>query len=460
MFTVQFPERPELFPDFGMFARGASPGTQGAGQVVLSNQGIQTATTVLTNLYLSTDQTFDSGDILVGSTTNDLPTGPTTAAVTVDVPAGQPVADYYLLARIDADLRYAEIVESDNIRAGPHFATGPELSPISITTSQSGINPGETATFDVGVAQNGVPFAQPVGLRVYASSDQVFDQNDRLIGTQTVTLNGSATQTVPFSGTLPTLPPGAYYAVAQIDPNNQVIETAEANNVFVGPTPFQTGPDFAIASVSVPPPASPGGSIDVTTTIGSLSVPFTGNVAYRLYASRDATYDASDVNLGSLTAAFTGQASVADTKTVMLPANLGPGRFYLIAWVDPNSAIAEVNEMNNRGASAAPMIVGPELGVSSVTFSPISVEVGQNLHATGAVRSTGTPFTGNVSVRIYISSDAIFDPGDDALYEGTLLILGSLHDGVRLHLPGAADQPGQRRRRGARQLPHLRGGGR
>lgn len=416
---------PELSGSFGTFPRGGFPGTQITGDFNVTNGGLNAATNLLVHYYLSANQTIEGSDALVASSTvANAPTGATTVQVDLTVPVNLPDGDYFLIAEVDSSNAYAEVNENNNVIVGPMLATEYEVQPTALSTMQPGINPGQTAVFDLEVTNNGVPLAGSLEVTLYASQDGVYDANDPLIGMDTVTLTGANVETVQVSGTLPQLPPGDYYAVAVVDPNNLLVESNEANNTIVSAGTFQTGPDFGVASVVIPAYVQPGASAQLATTISSLSVPFTGDVAYRLYASVDQTQDAMDTLLGSYMATFAGEASVTDTENVTFAAAIPPNAYYVIAVVDYNNAVTEVDEMNNSGASATTIINGPDFSISAAAFSPTTFEAGDMVSVTGTLNSNGVPFTGNIPVGVFLSPDDMFDPGDTLIHADVVFVGG------------------------------------
>lgn len=424
---VQLAQAPELSGALSGFPRGAFPGASASGQLAIQNQGLDTAPGVVANLYLSTDALFDAGDALVGTVTATVPNGTTNVPVTVTVPGGQATADFFLLARLDPANTFVETNEVDNlVVAAQRFATGYELSATALVVRNTGgVNAGDTLTADLTVTHNGVPLVGALEVALFASSDQLYDANDHPVGAVTVTLTGQNVETVPVSGTLPQLQPGPYYLVARLDPNNLLAEANENNNSFVGPVPFSTGPDFTVGTVTIPAEVTPGGTMSVVTTINSVAVPYSGVVEYRLFASAgNNTLEPTDTNLGTFSVTFAGQANRSDSQTITFPGNLPAGRYFVIASVDPSSRIVEVSETNNNGASASPLANAPDFGASNVALTPATLEVGLTANLAATARSTGAVFTGNVPYRVFLSGDNIYDPGDQAVYNGTVFVPG------------------------------------
>jgi putative Ig domain-containing protein/CARDB protein len=429
-FRVERSRAPELTGSIGQFPRGAAPGASATGPAMVQNLGIDSATHVVSNLYLSTDAAYDAGDLLAG--TFAIPGvaggGSVTVTATLTVPAGAAIRDYYLILSVDAPNAYPELDERNNlVVAAERFATGADLAPASIAPHDvTGAIAGQPIMFDVGISQNGIQRSGPVVLEVVASPDRIWDVNDPPIGRATVTLSGAVTETFHPVLTLPQLAPGQYYPIVIVDAPNQIAEYDELNNVAIAQTPFPTGPDLAIGAIDVPASAVPGGSATISTRIASIGVPFSGVVAYRLLASADMRADASDTPLGASMVTFAGEPAVTDTESVLLPSSLAAGRYYVVAVVDPQDQIAELDETNNAGVSSMQIIDGYDLAVEdSIAFTPSTVEAGDMLTVTGRLLSMGAPFIGRAAYRIYLSDDFQLGPTDVPIHDGTVDLSGS-----------------------------------
>jgi MYXO-CTERM domain-containing protein len=257
-----------------------------------------------------------------------------------------------------------------------------------------------------------------------------------------VTLNGANQEVAQVSGPFPALPPGTYYAIAVIDPGNQIAETNEANNSVVSATPFTSGPDFGVGSVTIPMAVAPGAAAPITTTLTSLSVAYDGQVSYRLWASADQTVDPMDTVLGTYTVTFASQASLPDVQMVTFAASIPVSAYYVIARVDHVMAITEVNENNNTTVSATTIINGPDFAVTGPSFSPATVEGGQTVMVSGTLTSVGLQFIGNLEYGVFVSADATFDPGDLSIYSGSVAFGGQASMPVSASFPLPNVAPG------------------
>ncbi len=426
VFRTEISPEPELTGEIGRFPRGAFPGETARGEIALRNLGVDTASTVTWNLFLSSDDQLDAMDVMVASGTVAAVLGGNvaiTTTATVSVPANMPVGDYTMLLFVDATNDFSEFDELNNVVSSPlGFATGYDLEPTNITSSD-GANPGDTVTFDVEITNHGVPRVGPVELEIYASLDQIFDAADAIVIADQVTLTGSNVESFQISATLPNLVPGTYHPIIVVDPADALEELNEINNSFAAPDGFPSGPDFSVSAISIPVQVAPGGSASIQTTIASNAVPYRGDVEYRLFASEDDMIDGMDTVLGTFTVDFNGDPVRIDSQSITWPMTLPAGSWFVIARADPAGMITEVDEMNNDLASTDSLSNAFDFAVANVS-APSEAEPGQEVTVTAQLRSIGIPYVGPLPYTIYISSDQTFDPGDEPIHSGSLFVPG------------------------------------
>ena len=449
--TVRPAPPPELTGAFVGAPRGGLPGETVTATVTLANLGTNTATSVRSEIWVSADNMFDTtADLRVWSTVRDQAFGEVTATATVTVPAVPP-GDYFVFLVTDATGDWNEPIESNNVILSPQrFATAPDLTVSSVAvTNATGINPGEDVNFEVTVVNGGAPFSGMATVDLHVSSDTTFTAaTDPLVVTTTVMFDGSLEATATATGRLPAVAPGQYYAIAVVDSANAVTEFDDTNNDSASADTFDSGPDFAIGALTVPTGVAPGASGAFSVRVDNLAVAFAGAVEYRLYASLDDTLDTMmDTMLGTYSVAFSRDAQVTDTQNVMLPTSLAAGRYTIFAVVDPNTTIDEADETNNEFASTERVVNAVDFTVASVRVNPRVVEVGVSATITAEFFNTGLPFTGNVPMGVFLSQDAIFDPGDQAVFRGFVFFPGGNQTGVQTYtfpvqaLPGEAQFP-------------------
>lgn len=426
-FSTFIADDPELLGSLTTgWPRGAFPGASASGSVTVRNVGLDEATNVRVNLHLSLDDAFDAADPQVGSfTVPSVPGGntPVTVTASIGVPAAQAPGDYRIIARVDANNQYPEANETDNTVVSTfRFATAYEVAPTAVSAPAGG-NPGDMVTFNLTVGNAGVPYVGPLDVEIFGSADAIFDMLDRVVISTTVNLDGSGSQTFQLSGTLPPLVPGTYSAIARIDPGNDIVELSDSNNVVTSASTFPSGPDFTVGTITIPTQAAPGSMFNVTTQIRSVAVAYTGPVSYRLYVSANNTLEPTDLLLGTFNASFAGEASISPTQQVTLPAQLVPGSYFVIAVIDPLSAVLELNENNNSGASASSLLNGFDFRVASVSITA-TAEAGQTITVGATAQSVGLPFTGNLPYRVFLSPDQTFDQADVLIHDATVFIAG------------------------------------
>jgi len=106
---------------------GARPGRTLAITHTVANGGPAPAGAFTVRFYLSADDAFDAGDVLLGARTlSSLAAGASSSVITtVTVPAGTVVPDpYRVIAVVDALGQQAELDESNNVTASVPLAAG------------------------------------------------------------------------------------------------------------------------------------------------------------------------------------------------------------------------------------------------------------------------------------------------------------------------------------------------
>lgn len=152
---------------------------------------------------------------------------------------------------------------------------------------------------------------------------------------------------------------------------------------------------------------------------GSGTVPSPFGVGF--YLSSDATVTTGDRRLGGVTESFAtdpgdlfGNGVVEHVVTV--PADVAPGSYTLGMVVDEGAAVSESNESNN--VSTTPLTVAaasarPNLQAQSCSVSPSHGAPGAAVDFTWSGRNSGTTASAWFVWGIYLSEDAVIQPGSD-----------------------------------------------
>lgn len=211
---------------------GTIPGATITIKDTTKNQGTGTAGASTTKFYWSTNNTYESGDIYLGSRAMpSLASGATNSgSVNVTVPSGISTGTYYIIARADADNAVAETNETNNNR-NKSIAIGPDLTVSSITAPSSATR-GSTITVGDSTKNSGGSSAGASATKFYLSTNNKYETGDVYLGSRSIpSLASGATNSGSISITIPSgISAGSYYIIAVADANKVVIEASETNN--------------------------------------------------------------------------------------------------------------------------------------------------------------------------------------------------------------------------------------
>ena len=383
-------------PDLVVTALTA-PATAGAGLSItvnstVKNQATAAVTAAASTLafYLSTDATFDPGDVRLTTTRAiaALAKDATSAgATTLTIPADTAAGSYFLIAVADDLGAVDESNEGNNTRTAPIAISRPDLSVTSVTVTPAlaaaGMNVSITQIVrNVALTPANAPASSS---RLTLSSNTTLGDGDDVdLGTVAIPALAAAAQaTVTKSVPIPAgTAPGLYWIFARANDGDVIPEggSGGANNAARTAQPFTIGPDLIVTTATAAPTATaPGSTINVTNTVKNQGGPTALGFDVGVYLSSNATFEAgSDILLATRRVAG-GLAASASSGPVItpvtIPANTSAGTYFLIVRADaggvqPNGEVLEVNETNNVLATAAIQVVKPDLTVLSVTATP------------------------------------------------------------------------------------------
>ena len=217
------------------------------GQVTVSyqvkNQGTGVVTETYTDrLYLSSDATLSSGDVLLGTShghTADLAPGATHGhSQAVTIPGGTTAGSYFILVEADALRAVAEGNEGNNTASIALAVTQlkKDLVIEGLAVSVGSVVAGRQVTVSYRVTNRGTAVVTETYTdRIALSVDTILGASDALLGTShghTADLVPNATHAHSQVVTVPPgTPPGAYFIVVQADYLGLVSEGDEGNNV-------------------------------------------------------------------------------------------------------------------------------------------------------------------------------------------------------------------------------------
>lgn len=198
--------------------QAAYAGVNYKGTAVVRNQGGRRATNVAVRFYLSTNATYEPGDVLLGdSMAVDVdPYSEVTATVTAPVPMTVMPGNYFLLAQVDPDALILEQSETNNFGIPNQISVNtPTADLVVATVSGPGTAaPGDTVTVNRTLANYGNAAAAAFKYTHYLSDNSVVTVSDRVLGAanSSVGLAAGATDVGSEMVGLPAdLPVGRYW---------------------------------------------------------------------------------------------------------------------------------------------------------------------------------------------------------------------------------------------------------
>lgn len=328
----------------------AAPGASIGVSDTTVNQGAAGAAATSTRYYLSSNFTYDAGDVplpgeravpalAAGSSSSG------TAAVTV--PAGTPTGTYYLLARADAGEAVTEAQETNNTRWA-QLQVGGDLV-VSAVSGPARAAAGASIVVNDTTRNQGAAGVGASSTMFYVSANFSLDASDIRIGSRPVpALAAGASHAASTAVTLPAdLPAGTWNVLAHADGESEVVETQESNNIRA--FSLQVGPDLRVTSFSAPSTGTAGSSLTVTDTVTNSGAAAAGASRVRYYLSINSRFETTDLVLAEARAvpALAPAAASAGSTTLSLPSTLAAGRYYLFAVADGDGAVPESSEINN-----------------------------------------------------------------------------------------------------------------
>ena len=419
----------------------AAPGGTISISDTTTNQGAGDAEPSTTRFYLSTNGSLEASDVALGTRSVPLlATGASANATTlVTLPAGTATGTYYILAVADAANTVSETLENNNTRPSAAVKVGPDLLLTALTVPALAAAGGSISVTDSTVNQGSAP-AAPSSTAFYLSTNYILDAADRLIGTRSVgELAAGATSSVPTVLQVPAdATAGAYYVIGVADWNSVVAETLETNNSRA--TALSVGGDLQVFSLTIAGGGAANGPVTVTDSTRNYGAPVSqSETGY--YLSINATFEASDVFLGSRTVPALGTSATSTAPAQLtVPAGTAPGTYWIIAVADWRAVIAESVENNNIRPSS--FRVGPDLLVNMITAPPSAV-AGTMINVSDTTRNQGGDTAAPSVTAYYLSANVSLDSGDPLIATRTVPSLaagGSQSGSVSLLIP--ASTPG------------------
>ena len=393
----------------------SSPAAAAAGQTITltdttKNQGKGAADPSLTHFYLSTNNTLESSDVLLGG--REVPAlaagASHSGSLTVTVPGGTAAGTWYVIAKADGEGTVVETSETNN-KYARSLLVGPDLD-ITAFSAPAIAGAGQAIVVTDTTKNQGAAAAGPSQTRFYLSANSTLEASDALIGSRSVpalaagaSSSGSTTVTVPQGPTV-----GTWYVIANADGEGIVAEAVETNNIYA--RSIKIGPDLDITALSAPAAAAAGQTIVVTDTTKNQGGGEAGPSVTQVFLSANASIDSSDILAGSRSVpALAAGASSSGSLTVTIPETMVSGMWYIIARADGEGVVSETSESNNTASRS--LMVGPDLDITAFS-APAAAAAGQTIVVTDTIKNVGAAAAGPSLTKIYFSANGAIDPSD------------------------------------------------
>jgi subtilase family serine protease len=430
-----------MLPELAVDSVTFSPLVVDAGDIVsvtdsVSNRGVARADVVLVGIYLSSDTTITSADVLLGfRTLATLDIGETsTVTGSLTVPLNMLSGLYYVGVVVDDGNAHVESNETNNTLAAPvriqvNAPPRPDLAPSGVSFGPTTLDAGQLLSVSDVIINQGIADSGPFRVGVYLSTDATITVTDRLVAARTLPglQSGLSSSVSGVPVVVPIdLPGGTYRVGVLVDDLGSVIEDSELNNslvaigtldVTVPPTP-----DLLVTAVSFTPTAvhpALGEMLTITDTARNQGAVAAGAFRVGYYLSSNPVVSKNDVLLGSRTViALSVGSSSSGSATVVLPIGLAAGSYFVGAIADDQDLVPEVIPSNNARTStvaldvivvASPM---PQLKLENVQFDPKTTVAGGVFQVQEVVRNLGTQSASTFRVGIYLSTDNKIETSD------------------------------------------------
>jgi large repetitive protein len=395
------------------------------------NAGQTAAGASVLAVYLSTDESLDDDDVLLG--TRGVPAlepgAASEAQGSLTVPAGTPPGSYRLIAFADAEFDVVEAQELNNL----HVATGAltieagalaNLVPSQLSFSPASLDAGQLLSVSEAVRNDGEGAAGTFQVGVYLSLDPSITPSDRLLGLRSV--SGLAVGALSFGDDdllVPAnTPEGTYWVGVLVDVGGTQPELDEFDNVLVASGQVSVHrpprPDLVATAVSFGATAIDAGqTLTVANEVQNLGVVDAGAFRVGCYISEDSEITTDDLLLGerSLSGLAIGATSAAQ-GSYEVPAEIGAGTRYIGLVVDHANAILEQDETNNALLAAGTVEVSipplPDLRPTALSVSPSVLQVGESVTVVERVINEGTAPAAPFRVGVYLSTNPVIATTD------------------------------------------------
>ncbi|MBI31883.1 MAG: hypothetical protein CMB72_04790 [Euryarchaeota archaeon] len=406
----------------------------------IKNDGDSSSGSFRWGLYLSTDTTITTNDLLLDDwSQSSISSGSTRSSTkTVTIPSSITGGYYYVGMIVDINGQVSESDENNNDDYDSGRVRVYELADlVPRTTSSSCSTPttgtvGDYLTSSISIQyENDVSSShgQSTGTfywAMYLSTDSTITTSDTQVGSDQYSSSLSSgsyrTDSLSSSTRIPSsMNAGTYYWGYILDVDSDVDEASESNNARTCNqiTLQEDLPDLEAASVSTSSSSAiMGDTITVQYRINNIGTDYSGSFYWKLYLSTDSTITTSDTFVDEFSESSISGGSYRSgyEYNVPIPTGMNPGYYYLGLIADNRNGVNELDETNNIVSSSSRIdIEEPADLVPDNPSGPSTAQAGQQVSISWRVDNTGDDASGWFYWEMYISTDSTITTSDTKL---------------------------------------------
>ncbi|HIG20250.1 MAG TPA: hypothetical protein EYQ78_05720 [Candidatus Poseidoniales archaeon] len=407
-------------------------------------------------LYLSTDQTITTNDVLVDEfsvssiSANNYRSG---YEYNVQIPTSITAGYYYLGMIADSRDTVNELDENNNVAYDSTRIDIEEQADLEATilSGPSSGQAGQQVSISWKIENNGDDSTGTFYWRMYLSSDSTITSSDTQVGSQQYeySIYGGSSRSGTFNDYIPSsLGAGTYYWGIIVDTTSVVDEGDEANNDFTGNSISITEPDHDLEATSITVDSNyrqvcEGEDIYLTLSVTNLGNDYAGSHLYEATVATSNTDTAIyyGTSLGTASGSSGVPSYTHSSMRASLPTSLTPGIYYVGLIVDVWDSVDETDETNNIVATQSAQLTildcAPDVEAISIS-GPSSGVRGQSLQVTAQVKNDGQEDAVNVGYEILFSQDASITRQDTLVASGNInsILIGSTWtDSITISVP-------------------------
>ncbi len=441
--TIDFPQADLTRASQHVYPENANPGSYITVFSKVYNAGFGISPSNRTDYYLTTDTSWTLPDkvkayFLGSSYLPPLPSQSTLLdSAGLSIPKDINTGVYFLVSYTDAGNEVYEINEFNNRYIFPinigTSSSSVDLYPTFLTVDDSLIVSNQ-AIAKLGESNLGTDFSGSYEVGFYLSKDSTLDDFDPfLVSKKSDGLAGNTSSYSDVNIPLPSLSKGWYYLIAALDVFNTVPEIQEYNNTiarrfYISENGFA---DLILDSTKFESPngAGPGDSITLSFIERNIGTGSAGGHYTNFYLSINPYIDPSAIALSkTYVSGLNSQEGIYKSEYAIIPADLTPGFYYLIAQADSYNSVSESDEQNNTLLIPI-LIAATDADLTTVLFdSTITAFKGDYFNVSGYLSNIGSAFASSSYIGFYLSKDSYLDSSDafvqseyvDYLYPGDL----------------------------------------